>query len=179
MAADQASHVFLHSDVSDVEGAPTSPGKASDVFLYSEAYYVEDAPTSPGSIDVEDDDQHKCVVCFQNIRGASEETQILPCGHLYHKECLADMMRTCSIKELEHVRCPECRQTPAELKAQAINLMHNDALQDWPVVVPEDTDGQREEHEQSVPAAQPEPSEAGTMTDGFLKVFHCPAVNFS
>ena len=57
--------------------------------------------------------------------------------------------------------------------------MHNDALQDWPVVVPEDTAGQREEHEQSVPAAQAEPSEAGTMTDGFLQVFHGSAFNFS
>ena len=46
--------------------------QASDVFLYSDASDVEDAPTSPGSIAVEDDDQPKCVFCYRKIRGASE-----------------------------------------------------------------------------------------------------------
>ena len=98
-------------------------------------------------------------------------------------------MRTCSIKELEHVRCPECRRTPDEVNAQSIDLLHNDALRGSVVVVQDNSqpDGQPEEHELPAPAGQAEPvaagqaepSEAGTMTDGFLKVFHGPAFNFS
>ena len=128
---------------------------------------------------------------------ASEEIQYLPCGHKFHAECTAKMMRATNIKELSQVRCPECRRTPDEVNAQSIDLMHNDALRGSVVVVQDNSqpDGQPEEHELPAPAGQAEPvpagqaepvaagqaepSEAGTMTDGYPKVVHGPAFNFS
>ena len=107
------------------------------------------------------------------------------------------MMQHLSISALEDVRCPECRLTPDEVNAETINLLYNDPVHGSVVFIPEDTqpDGQPEEHELAAPAGQAEPvpagqaepvaagqaepSEAGTMTDGFLKVFHGPAFNFS
>ena len=155
----------------------------------SESSVLSHGETRPGNDDAEAAPRPKCSICTDFVDDASKENQYLPCGHLFHAECIARMMRHSSRPELEYVRCPSCRRAPEDVNAQSIDLLHNDALRGSVVVVQDNSqpDGQLEEHELPAPtgqaepdaAGQAEPYEAGTMTDGFLQVFHGSAFHFS
>ena len=48
-----------------------------------------------------DDDQCKCMICLEEF-SIGVETMLMPCGHLYHGECIVKWLET------SHV-CPLCR----------------------------------------------------------------------
>jgi E3 ubiquitin-protein ligase RNF115/126 len=46
----------------------------------------------------------ECVICMEAMTGQGE-LSLLPCGHVYHKECISRWE-----KESKSVRCPQCRR---------------------------------------------------------------------
>ena len=176
----------MASDAETQMGSPSSclPQRASSFHstLMGSDPTTESEVETPPQVRAQADAEAKCVICMDSIYDAVEACQYLSCGHQFHAECVSMMMQQLSIVSLDDVRCPECRLTPNEVNAQTIDMLHDDPVYGGCVVqIEEDSQpvGQPDVHEQAVPAGQDEPSAAEPMTDGFLKVFHCPAVSFS
>jgi len=67
------------------------------------------------TIDINNVSEHsRCSVCIEDFRVGECGVVILPCGHLFHEECLLPWLK-------EHNTCPVCRhELPAESSPRAV-----------------------------------------------------------
>ena len=78
-------------------------------------------PSSP-STDSSEQAQHEqqddraamCAICRSELDNEGAANTAMVCGHVFHKECIEEYAKVKNTA-LEHLRCPECRKSAADL----------------------------------------------------------------
>ncbi|XP_074641658.1 RING finger and CHY zinc finger domain-containing protein 1-like [Tubulanus polymorphus] len=59
---------------------------------------------------VEKASRNNCPVCLEDLHTSREECSVLPCGHLLHRQCMHNMLKSCNFG------CAVCGQSMVDMK---------------------------------------------------------------
>lgn len=83
---------------------------------------IDGLPTQEITLDLVTSEEPSCAVCLANLDvGATESVTALPCGHLYHRECIVPWLQ-------QQSTCPVCR---CEIEPQRLHEDVTVGVQAW------------------------------------------------